>query len=329
MRALITGITGQDGSYLAEQLLEEGTEVFGLVRRSSSPHFERIEHLLTGDPGSRITLLEGDLLDQGSLIRAVQESRPDEVYNLAAQSFVGRSWKEPVHTAEVTGLGALRVFEAARIAAPEARIYQASTSEMFGLIGGKGTEEGPFHPRSPYGTAKLFAHTTAVNYRESYGMRVSCGILFNHESPRRSPQFVTRKVCMAAARAARGDKTRLGLGALDSRRDWGWAPDYVAAMVQMSRRAEPGDFIVATGKSHSVADLCEVAYRTVGLNWRDFVTTDPAFVRPAEIPDLVGDPARAGRELGWTATVSFEDMIERMVAHELGNDVHRLGRRAG
>jgi GDPmannose 4,6-dehydratase len=251
------------------------------------------------------------------------------VYNLAAQSFVGRSWKEPVHTAEVTGLGALRVFEAARIAAPEARIYQASTSEMFGLIGGKGTEEGPFHPRSPYGTAKLFAHTTAVNYRESYGMHISCGILFNHESPRRSPQFVTRKVCIAAARAARGDTTLLRLGALDARRDWGWAPDYVAAMIQMSRREHPGDFIVATGVSHSVADLCEVAYRAVGLNWRDHVTVDPAFVRPAEIPDLVGEPERATRELGWTAKVGFAEMIERMVAHELGDDVHFLKRRAG
>jgi len=320
--ALITGITGQDGSYLAELLLSQGVEVYGLIRRCSSPNLHRIEHI-----AHRLQLIDGDLLDQGSLVRAVERSEADEVYNLAAQSFVGRSWEEPVHTAQVTGLGALRVFEAVRIAAPEARVYQASTSEMFGLIGGRGTVEGPFHPRSPYGTAKLFAHTSAVNYRESFGLHISCGILFNHESPRRSPQFVTRKVCIAAARAARGHREPLRLGALDARRDWGWAPDYVEAMVQMVRREDPGDFIVATGTSRSVADLCEAAYGCVGLDWREHVTVDQAFVRPAEIPDLVGDPTVATDDLGWTAKVTFVEMVERMVAHELGTEVHSLRRR--
>ena len=310
--ALITGITGQDGSYLADHLLALGYEVHGVVRRSSTPGYGRIAHIL-----DRITLHDGDLLDQGSLVRAVAAAGPHEVYNLGAQSFVGRSWTEPVHTAEVTGLGAVRLLEAVSIAAPDARVYQASTSEMFGnapsdRIG----PDGPFHPRSPYGTAKLFAHTSAVNHRESYGRFVACGILFNHESPRRGAEFVTRKICAGAARARGGDRTPLMLGNLSARRDWGWAPDYVDAMHRMLQVSEPTDLIVATGVSHSVRDLCRVAFGAVGLEWEAHVQVDPALVRPAEVDTLVGDPSRAESLLGWRRTVDFEEMIRRMVAAE-------------
>ena len=311
-RALITGVTGQDGSYLAELLVEKGYEVFGLVRRSSSPELWRLDAVR-----DQLKLLDGDLLDQGSLLRAVEESAPDEVYNLAAQSFVGRSWREPVHTAEVTGLGALRVLEAVRALRPEARVYQASTSEMYGELGDQpATASGPFAPRSPYGTAKLFAHTTAIAYRASYGMFVSTGILFNHESPRRGVEFVTRKVCRAAARAAAGERAPLTLGNLDARRDWGWAPDYVEAMWRMLQHEAPLDLVVATGVTRSVRDLCEVAYGAVGLDWREHVQTDAGLLRPADIGALRGDPAPAERTIGWRPTVGFEELVRRMVAAE-------------
>jgi GDPmannose 4,6-dehydratase len=320
-RALITGITGQDGSYLAEQLLGEGAEVWGLVRRTS--HADAVPPRLASvlaqpDLAARLHLVDGDLLDLPSLLRAVREARPDEVYNLAAQSFVGRSWREPEHTAEVSGLGALRVFEAVRLERPEARVYQASTSEMYGELSGRhATAQGPFQPRSPYGTAKLFAHTTAAAWRASYGMFVCSGILFNHESPRRGLEFVTRKVCRGAARAAAGDREPLRLGNLHARRDWGWAPDYVDAMVRMVRHPRPLELVVATGVSHSVADLCAAAYAAVGLDWRDHVRSDVALERPADIEDLRGDPAGAEAAIGWRPTVSFEELVQRMVRAEV------------
>ncbi|HMV70325.1 MAG TPA: GDP-mannose 4,6-dehydratase, partial [Myxococcota bacterium] len=293
--ALITGVTGQDGSYLAELLLARGYSVYGLVRRSSSADAWRIAGIR-----DRLTLLDGDLLDQGSLLRAIEESAPDEVYNLGAQSFVGRSWREPVHTAEVTGLGALRVLEAVRALRPQARVYQASTSEMYGDLGDRpATADGPFAPRSPYGTAKLFAHTTAIAYRASYGMFVATGILFNHESPRRGVEFVTRKVCRAAARAAAGDPEPLRLGNLDARRDWGWAPDYVEAMWRMLQHERPLDLVVATGETRSVRDLCAAAYGCVGLDWRDHVRADASLLRPADIGALRGDPGPAREAIGW------------------------------
>ena len=311
-RALITGITGQDGSYLAERLLTEGTAVFGLVRRGSTDGLQRIAHL-TDD----ITLLDGDLLDAGSLLRAVEESQPSEVYNLAAQSFVGRSWREPVHTAEVTGLGALRMLEAVRFAAPDAHVYQASTSEMYGGTKGRVTASGPFHPRSPYGSAKLFAHASAVNYRESYDMHVSCGILFNHESPRRGVEFVTKKVARAAARIKAGLDHTVALGNLDARRDWGWAPDFVDAMVSMVRAERPEDYVIGTGVSHSVRDLCEAAFRAVGLDWQEHVVVDQGLLRPADVDVLVGDYSRVEEALGWRPTVTFDEMVSRMVQHEV------------
>ncbi len=311
-RVLITGITGQDGSYLADQLVDAGDEVFGLVRRTSSDQPWRLAHL-----EGRVTLIEGDLLDQASLIRAVGDAQPDEIYNLAAQSFVGRSWREPVHTAEVTGLGALRVLEAVRLARPEAKVYQASTSEMFGDVpASRITSGGPFRPRSPYGSAKLFAHTSAINYRESYDMFVCTGILFNHESPRRGPEFVTRKIAMAAARASLGDPTPVQLGNLDARRDWGWAPDFVDGMVRMMRHPEPLDLVLGTGVSHSVRDLCEAAYGAVGLDWTDHCEVDPKLLRPADIDVLTGSWVEAEQTLGWRPTVSFALMVERMVEAE-------------
>jgi GDPmannose 4,6-dehydratase len=311
-RALITGISGQDGSYLAEHLLNLGYEVHGLVRRTSGGTLWRLEGL---EP--RITLHPGDLLDSGSLTRAVERANPDEIYHLAAQSFVGRSWDEPVHTAEVTGLGTLRLLEVVRQLAPKARFYQASTSEMFGNAGsGQRRSSGPFHPRSPYATAKKFAHDTAVLWRESFGLYVSCGILFNHESPRRGPEFVTRKVAIGAARAARGDRTPLRLGDLNARRDWGWAPEYVVAMHRMLQGDAPVDAVVATGESHSVRDLCAEAFGAVNLDWRDHVVVDEALCRPAEVHDLVGDPSEAAA-LGWVASVRFPELVRRMVEAEL------------
>ncbi|MFT7676207.1 MAG: GDPmannose 4,6-dehydratase [Planctomycetota bacterium] len=311
-RALITGITGQDGSYLAEFLLEKGYEVFGIERRTSSRRLERLEGF-----EERITLLSGDLMDQGSLMRAMGEAQPDEIYNLAAQSFVPTSWSEPVLTAESTALGAMRMLEALRHSMPTARFYQASTSEMFGKAPPPQSELTPFHPRSPYGVAKAYAHWATVNYRESYDLFAVSGILFNHESPRRGVEFVTRKITRAAARIACGLDEELLLGNLEARRDWGHAKDYVRAMWLMLQATEPRDYVIATGKTHSVAELCEFAFRAAGLDWREYVRTDPAFVRPAEVDHLVGEPSLAAKELDWRAEIGFEELIEEMVAADL------------
>lgn len=312
-RALITGITGQDGSYLADHLLDLGYQVWGVVRQTSAGESPALARLR-----DRVEVIQGDLLDQGSLSRAVRQSRPDEVYNLAAQSFVGRSWNEPVHTLEATGMGAVRLFEAVRDHAPEARVYQASSSEMYGYAAaGPVDATGPFLPHSPYGVAKVMAHHSAAVYRRSHGLHVSCGILFNHESPRRGPHFVTRKVCRGAALAALGHSEPLALGNLEARRDWGWAPDYVRAMHLLLQHPEPLDMMVATGVSHSVRDLARVAYAAVGLHWEDHVRLDQAQLRPAEIPNLTGDPTAAAELLGWRPEVDFGEMIRRMVLAEL------------
>ncbi len=308
-RVLITGITGQDGSYLAELLLEEGCQVFGLVRRSASSDPWRIAHL-----ADRLTLLSGDLLDPSSLHRALERARPHEVYNLAAQSFVPASFEQPRLTLEVTGVGVVNLLEALRQVAPEARYYQASTSEMFGRVRETPqNEDTPFHPRSPYGVAKVCAHWATVNYREAHGLWCCSGILFNHESPRRGAEFVTQKVATGAARIARGLQRELHLGNLDARRDWGHARDSVRAMRAMLRQAEPRDHVIATGEAHTVRELCAAAFARVDLDWRDHVRVDPAFVRPAEVDQLVGDARRARRELGWRPTVSFEELVEEMV----------------
>ncbi len=311
-RAIITGISGQDGSYLAEFLLERGYQVFGLVRRTSSSRLERLDGIR-----DRVRLLNGDLLDQSSLMRALEEASPHEVYNLAAQSFVPTSWSEPVFTAEATALGVTRILEALRAVAPEARFYQASTSEMFGAAPPPQSETTAFHPRSPYGVAKVYAHWATVNNRESYGLFAVSGILFNHESPRRGPEFVTRKVSLAAARIALGIESEVELGNLEARRDWGFAGDYVRAMWLMLQQDEPRDYVIATGVTHSVRDLCRVAFEVVGLDWRDHVRTDERHLRPAEVDHLVGDPERARRELGWQSEVSFEEMVRAMVEADL------------
>jgi GDPmannose 4,6-dehydratase len=312
-RALITGITGQDGSYLAELLLEKGYEVHGIVRRSSSEKFERIEHLQ-----GRIALHQADLLDHRSLVDALRASRPDEVYNLAAMSFVGTSWVQPVLTAEFTGVGVTRVLEAVREAAPEARFYQASSSEMFGKVREvPQTEETPFHPRSPYGVAKVYGHYITVNYRESYGMHASSGILFNHESPRRGIEFVTRKITWHAANIKLGLMNELALGNLDSERDWGYAKDYVEGMWRMLQQDEPDDYVLATGQTQTVQKCVEVAFDEVGLNWQDYVRIDPQFVRPAEVDLLIGDYSKAKAKLGWEPTTSFEELIRLMVRADL------------
>jgi GDPmannose 4,6-dehydratase len=311
--ALITGITGQDGSYLAELLLAKGYRVVGVVRRSSTTTYDRIGHLL-----DRIELVSADLLDQHSLVEAVQQARPDEVYNLAAQSFVQTSWSQPVLTGEFTALGVTRALEAVRKAAPEARFYQASSSEMFGkVVETPQREATPFYPRSPYGVAKVYGHWITVNYRESYGLFACSGILFNHESPRRGLEFVTRKVTDAAARIKLGKQRELRLGNLEARRDWGFAGDYVDAMWRMMQRDEPTDYVIGTGETHSVRELCEVAFACVGLDYRDHVVQDPAFFRPAEVDLLVADPARAHAELGWRPTVGFRELVEMMVDADL------------
>jgi GDPmannose 4,6-dehydratase len=311
--ALITGVTGQDGSYLAEWLLEQGYRVVGMVRRSSTETFERIQHLR-----DRITLVEGDLLDQLSLIDIIKAHQPDEVYNLAAQSFVPTSWKQPVLTGEFTALGALRMLEAIRLVAPAARFYQASSSEMFGKVREvPQTELTPFYPRSPYGVAKVYAHYITVNYRESYNLFAVSGILFNHTSPRRGREFVTRKVCRAVARIKAGLDREVKLGNLDSERDWGYAPDYVRAMWLMLQQPQPDDFVIATGRTHSIRRLVELAFGFAGLDWRQHVVIDPALIRPAEVDQLVGDASKARRVLGWEPTVSFEEMIGIMVQAEL------------
>ena len=312
-RALITGITGQDGSYLAELLLEEGYHVCGLVRRSSTLNFERIAHIQ-----DRVELISGDLTDQNSLFVALEQSNPSEVYNLAAQSFVQTSWPQPILTGDVTALGATRVLEAIRIFNKQIRFYQASSSEMFGKVQAvPQREDTPFYPRSPYGVAKVYGHWISVNYRESYGMFTSSGILFNHESPRRGLEFVTRKVTDAAARIKLGMANELRLGNLDAKRDWGFAGDYVRAMWLMLQQEQAEDYVVATGETHSVEELVETAFSYLGLDWREFVVQDPRFMRPAEVDLLIGDPSRARDELGWTPRVGFEELIHMMVDADL------------
>jgi GDPmannose 4,6-dehydratase len=308
--ALITGITGQDGSYLAEFLLAKGYRVVGMTRRSSTVTDERISHL------HDLELVAGDLLDQVSLVDALRTIRPDEVYNLASQSFVPTSWNQPVLTGEITGLGVTRMLEAIRQTNPEIRFYQASSSEMFGQVReSPQTERTPFHPRSPYGVAKAYGHFLTVNYRESYGLRASSGILFNHESPRRGLEFVTRKITHAAARIAAGEQDTLKLGNLDARRDWGFAGDYVEAMWLMLQ-AEPDDFVIASGTMHTVREVCEVAFGYFGLDFERYVVVDPALYRPAEVDMLCGDASKARRVLGWEPRTSFVDLIEMMVAAE-------------
>jgi GDPmannose 4,6-dehydratase len=307
--ALITGINGQDGSYLAEHLLEKGYRVFGLVRRTSLRNLDRIAHL-----GEQVEILNGDLLDQNSLINAVADARPDEVYNLAAQSFVPASFSQPVLTGEFTALGVTRMLEAIRIVNPKIRFYQASSSEMFGKVHSvPQDEETKFHPRSPYGVAKLYGHWMTVNFRESYGMYAVSGILFNHESPRRGTEFVTRKITLGAARIAAGRQKDLRLGNLDARRDWGFTGDYVEAMRLMLQQEEPRDYVIGTGETHTVQDFVEAAFAHLGLDWHDYVVIDPRFVRPAEVDLLISNPRRAREELGWTPKVSFSELVRMMV----------------
>jgi GDPmannose 4,6-dehydratase len=313
-RALITGITGQDGSYLAELLLEHGYEVHGMVRRASTEKFDRIEHLR-----DRITLHQGDLLDQRSLVDALRAARPDEVYNLAAMSFVAVSWIQPTLTAEFTGVGVTRILEALREAAPEARFYQASSSEMFGkVLEIPQTESTPFYPRSPYGVAKAYGHFITVNYRESYDLFACSGILFNHESPRRGLEFVTRKITWHAAAIKRGLQQELRLGNLDAERDWGYAKDYVEAMHMMLQQDTPEDFVIATNETHTVRECVQIAFDEAGLaDWESYVTLDDAFLRPAEVDQLIGDPAKAKRVLGWEPHTSFEELIRLMTRADL------------
>ncbi len=312
-KALITGITGQDGSYLAEFLLEKGYDVYGMVRRSSTINYERISYIQ-----DRLKLIQGDLLDQNSLMEALRFSEPDEVYNLGAQSFVPTSWNQPVLTGEFTALGVTRMLEAIRTVNPRIRLYQASSSEMFGKTKeSPQNEETPFHPRSPYGVAKVYGHLITVNYRESYDMFCCSGILFNHESPRRGLEFVSKKVTHAAARIKLGLQTKLIMGNLDARRDWGYAGDYVEAMWLMLQQEDPGDYVVATGISHSVSDLIETAFDHAGLDWKEHVVSDPQFFRPAEVNDLLGDPRKAKVKLGWHPTLSFGELIEKMVDYDL------------
>ena len=316
-RALITGITGQDGSYLAELLLDRGYEVHGMVRRSSTEKFERIEHLR-----DRITLHQGDLLDQRSLVDALRASNPDEIYNLAAMSFVAVSWTQPTLTAEFTGVGVTRMLEAVREVCPQARFYQASSSEMFGkVLETPQVESTPFYPRSPYGVAKVYGHFITVNYRESYDIFGCSGILFNHESPRRGLEFVTRKITWHAAAIKLGLRDEVALGNLDARRDWGYAKDYVEAMWLMLQQDTPEDYVIATGEMHTVRECCEIAFDQVGLNWEQHVRLDEQFLRPAEVDLLVGDPTKAKERLGWEPKTSFEQLIRLMV----DSDVKLLG----
>lgn len=316
-RALITGITGQDGAYLARSLLAKGYEVYGVVRRSASAEFihERLRWLGIDE---KVTYLDGDLLDLGSLIRHVRAVRPQEIYNLAAQSFVTSSWSQPHLTGEVTALGATNLLEAMRLEAPEARFYQASSSEMYGLVQQPvQTETTPFYPRSPYAVAKLYAHWIAVNYRESFGLHVSSGILFNHESPLRGIEFVTRKVTDGVARIKLGLTDTLKLGNMDARRDWGHAADYVEAMWLMLQQEIPDDYVIATGRTTTVRDMCRIAFAHVGLDMDDHVVVDPALIRPAEVDVLIGDPAKAKRVLGWEPTIDLDAMIREMVDADL------------
>ena len=317
--ALITGITGQDGSYLAELLLAKGYEVVGVVRRTSHDSYERIGHML-----DRLAIVPADLLDQHSLTGVIGEVQPDEIYNLAAQSFVPTSWTQPVLTGEFTALGVTRILEAIRLAHPEAKFYQASSSEMFGkAVETPQNESTPFYPRSPYGVAKVYGHWITVNYRESYDLFAVSGILFNHESPRRGLEFVTRKVTDGVARIKRGVLDKLRLGNLDARRDWGYAGDYVEAMWIMLQQDEPDDYVIGSGQTKSVRDLVEVAFGHVGLEWQEYVEVDQAFIRPAEVEILLADPSKAKTELGWRPKVGFEELVRMMV----DSDMERLGRR--
>ena len=314
-RALITGVTGQDGSYLAEFLLERGYEVIGMVRRTSTVNFDRIHHIQ-----EKITLVQGDLLDQSSMMDIISEYQPDEVYNLAAQSFVPTSWKQPVLTGEFTALGVTRLLEAIRLVKPDIRFYQASSSEMFGKVREvPQNEKTPFYPRSPYGVAKVYGHWITVNYRESYDIFAVSGILFNHESPRRGLEFVTHKVTYGAVKIKLGLANELRLGNLEARRDWGYAPDYVRAMWLMLQQDEPEDYVIATGETHSVRELCEIAFGYLGLDYRDYVVQDPRYYRPAEVDLLVGDASKARERLGWEPEVSFEELVKLMVDADMEN----------
>jgi len=318
--ALITGITGQDGSYLAEFLLDKGYRVVGIVRRSSTTPYERISHLL-----DRVELVSADLLDQTSLTEVVHDYQPEEIYNLGAQSFVQASWTQPVLTGEFTALGVTRILEAMKKAAPKARFYQASSSEMFGKVQETPQREStPFYPRSPYGVAKVYGHWITVNYRESFGLYAVSGILFNHESPRRGLEFVTRKVTDAAARIKLGQQKELRLGNLDARRDWGFAGDYVEAMWLMLQQDHPDDYVVGTGHTYSVRDLCQVAFGYLDMDYRKHVVQDPKFFRPAEVDSLVADPTKARERLGWTPKVSFQQLVHMMVDADL--ERHRIAR---
>lgn len=308
-KALITGVTGQDGSYLAEFLLQQGYEVIGMVRRTSTINFHRISAIQ-----DQITLVNGDLLDEVSLIHILEEHRPDEIYNLAAQSFVKTSWDQPVFTGEATALGVTRILDAMRIVCPKARFYQASSSEMFGkVVEVPQRETTPFYPRSPYGVAKVYGHWITINYRESYNMHATSGILFNHESPRRGIEFVTRKITHHVAKIKLGLTNELRLGNLDSRRDWGFAGDYVKAMWLMLQKDTPDDYVIATGETHSVEEFLQLAFGHVNLDWQDYVVQDPRFMRPAEVDLLVGDPGKAGNELGWEPSVTFQQLVTMMV----------------
>ncbi len=320
-RALITGITGQDGSYLAELLLDKGYEVIGMIRRSSTLNFERIAHIQ-----DRVTIVQGDLLDEVSMINVLRDHRPQEVYNLAAQSFVQTSFSQAVLTGETTALGVTRLLDAVRIVDPEIRFYQASSSEMFGkVVEVPQRETTPFYPRSPYGVAKLYGHWITVNYREAYGMYACNGILFNHESPRRGETFVTRKITRAATRIKEGLQERLYLGNLDAKRDWGHAADYVEAMHLMLQRDAPDDYVVATGETHTVREFCERAFGEVGLDWSQYVKVDENFYRPAEVDLLIGDSSKARTVLGWEPRYTFAELVSEMVQ----NDLAAAGRAAG
>jgi GDPmannose 4,6-dehydratase len=319
-KALITGITGQDGSYLAEFLLEKGYEVYGMMRRSSTETAERIEHLK-----DKLHIYNADLLDEMSLIHMLEEIMPDEIYNLAAQSFVHTSWSQPVLTGEFTALGVTRILDAMRYVCPKARFYQASSSEMYGKVHAvPQSEETPFHPRSPYAVAKVYGHYITLNYRESYKLFAVSGILFNHESPRRGKEFVTRKITDGVARIKHGLIKELRMGNLDAKRDWGFAGDYVKAMWLMLQQDEPDDYVIATGETHSVKEFLELAFGRVGLNYKDYVVIDPKFIRPAEVDLLLGDPTKAKNKLGWKTDVSFTDLVNMMVDSDMARIKHQL-----
>lgn len=310
--ALITGITGQDGSYLAELLLTKGYTVYGLTRRSSSNNVSRIAHLM-----EKITLLEGDMADQASLNTIFKTALPDEVYNLAAQSFVATSWNQPVYTGDITGLGVVRLLESLKEHSPDARFYQASSSEMYGVSSPPQNEETPFHPRSPYAVAKVYGYHATINYRESYGIFACNGVLFNHESPRRGIEFVTRKITDGVARIVTGKQNDLALGNLDAKRDWGFAGDYVEAMYKILQHGHPDDYVIATNESHSVKEFVDRAFSSVDLDWTDYVKTDTRFMRPADVPELRGDYSKAKHEIGWKPTVTFPSLVDMMVSEDI------------